>query len=107
MASTSDTDDVLNQILRGGSAGSSLRKYHYRFTQGSPTLAIDLLSWRFQIDPCSNTAESNDWLVCKPILMACCRGNSLNYLIQLCWSGVASKTFSGVALEDQGQRPLP
>ncbi|MEQ2238450.1 hypothetical protein ILYODFUR_033180 [Ilyodon furcidens] len=28
MASTSDTDDVLNQILRGGSTGSSLRKYH-------------------------------------------------------------------------------
>ncbi|XP_035989234.1 blood vessel epicardial substance isoform X1 [Fundulus heteroclitus] len=26
MASTSDTDDVLNQILRGGSAGSSLQK---------------------------------------------------------------------------------
>lgn len=26
MASNSDTDDVLNQILRGGSAGSSLRK---------------------------------------------------------------------------------
>lgn len=26
MASTSDTDEVLNQILRGGSAGSSLRK---------------------------------------------------------------------------------
>uniref|UniRef100_A0A3B3VMB0 Popeye domain cAMP effector 1 n=1 Tax=Poecilia latipinna TaxID=48699 RepID=A0A3B3VMB0_9TELE len=32
MASTSDTDDVLNQILRGGSAGSSLRKCHYPFT---------------------------------------------------------------------------
>uniref|UniRef100_A0A3B5KSB9 POPDC1-3 domain-containing protein n=1 Tax=Xiphophorus couchianus TaxID=32473 RepID=A0A3B5KSB9_9TELE len=31
MASTSDTDDVLNQILRGGSAGSSLRKCHYPF----------------------------------------------------------------------------
>lgn len=30
MASTSDTDDVLNQILRGGSAGSSIRKSHYR-----------------------------------------------------------------------------
>ncbi len=29
MASTSDTDDVLNQILRGGSAGSSLRKSYY------------------------------------------------------------------------------
>lgn len=29
MASTSDTDDVLNQILRGGSAGSSLRKSHH------------------------------------------------------------------------------
>lgn len=28
MASTSDTDDVLNQIMRGGSAGSSLRKSH-------------------------------------------------------------------------------
>lgn len=28
MASTSDTDDVLNQILRGGSTGSSLRKSH-------------------------------------------------------------------------------
>lgn len=26
MASTGDTDDVLHQILRGGSAGSSLRK---------------------------------------------------------------------------------
>lgn len=26
MASSSDTDDVLNQILRGGSAGSSLRE---------------------------------------------------------------------------------
>lgn len=26
MASTSDTDDVLNQILRGGSGGSSIRK---------------------------------------------------------------------------------
>lgn len=26
MASTSDTDDVLNQILRGGSAGSSIQK---------------------------------------------------------------------------------
>lgn len=29
MASTNDTDDVLNQILRGGSAGSSLRKSHF------------------------------------------------------------------------------
>ncbi len=29
MASTSDTDDVLNQILRGGSTGSSLRKSRY------------------------------------------------------------------------------
>uniref|UniRef100_A0A3B4WN94 Popeye domain cAMP effector 1 n=1 Tax=Seriola lalandi dorsalis TaxID=1841481 RepID=A0A3B4WN94_SERLL len=29
MASTNDTDDVLNQILRGGSAGSSLRKSLY------------------------------------------------------------------------------
>lgn len=33
MASTSDTDDVLNQILRGGSAGSSLRKSRHHPTR--------------------------------------------------------------------------
>lgn len=39
MASTSDTDDVLNQILRGGSAGSSLRKYHQQLTSSFTMVA--------------------------------------------------------------------
>lgn len=57
MASTSDTDDVLNQILRGGSAGSSLRKSHYR-----PRLLLTTSVFRQQTSLCeilSSNANPN------------------------------------------------
>lgn len=47
MASTSDTDDVLNQILRGGSGGSSIRKSY-------PTKATCL--WAFSTNANHATA---------------------------------------------------
>ncbi|XP_044063793.1 blood vessel epicardial substance isoform X1 [Siniperca chuatsi] len=63
MASTSDTDDVLNQILRGGSAGSSL----HLCSAGDHCFRLSLVLRDFHSVPAATTSLFHDHRTLVPV----------------------------------------